>query len=163
MEKKEFIEAGRIVNTHGVAGEVKIEVWLDSPKFFKSFKTIYLANGEALKVLSTKTHKGFIIAKIEGVDDINAAMRLKGKDVSIRRDDAALPRGAFFLQDIIGATVVEENGREVGKLVEIMECPASNIYVVKGETEHLIPAVPEFIMSTDAEAGIITVRLIEGM
>jgi 16S rRNA processing protein RimM len=56
-----------------------------------------------------------------------------------------------------------ENGREVGKLVEIMERPASNIYVVKGDTEHLIPAVPEFIMSTDAEAGIITVRLIEGM
>ena len=163
MEKKEFIEAGRIVNTHGVAGEVKIEVWLDSAKFFKSFKTIYLAKGEALKVLSTKTHKGFIIAKIEGVEDINAAMRLKGKDVFIRREDAALPRGAFFLQDIIGATVVEENGREVGKLVEIMERPASNIYVVKGETEHLIPAVPEFIMSTDAEAGIITVRLIEGM
>ena len=163
MEKKEFIEAGRIVNTHGVAGEVKIEVWLDSAKFFKSFKTIYLAKGEALKVLSTKTHKGFIIAKIEGVEDINAAMRLKGKDVFIRREDAALPRGAFFLQDIIGATVVEENGREVGKLVEIMERPASNIYVVKGETEHLIPAVPEFVMSTDAEAGIITVRLIEGM
>ena len=163
MEKKEFIEAGRIINTHGVAGEVKIEVWLDSPKFFKSFKTLYLKNGEELKVLSTKTHKGFIIAKLEGIDDINAAMRLKGKDVSIRRSDAALPRGAFFLQDIIGATVVEENGREVGKLVEIMERPASNIYVVKGEEEHLIPAVPEFIMSTDAEAGIITVRLIEGM
>ena len=163
MEKKEFIEAGRIVNTHGVMGEVKIEVWLDSAKFFKSFKTVYLAKGEALKVLSTKTHKGFIIAKVEGVDDINAAMRLKGKDVFIRREDAALPRGAFFLQDIIGATVVEEDGREVGKLVEIMERPASNIYVVKGETEHLIPAVPEFIMSTDAEAGVITVRLIEGM
>ena len=146
-----------------MAGEVKIEVWLDSPKFFKSFKTLYLKNGEELKVLSTKTHKGFIIAKLEGIDDINAAMRLKGKDVSIRRSDAALPRGAFFLQDIIGATVVEENGREVGKLVEIMERPASNIYVVKGEEEHLIPAVPEFIMSTDAEAGIITVRLIEGM
>ena len=163
MEKKEFIEAGRIINTHGVAGEVKIEVWLDSPKFFKSFKSLYLKNGEELKVVSTKTHKGFIIAKLEGIDDINAAMRLKGKDVSIRRSDAALPRDAFFLQDIIGATVVEENGREVGKLVEIMERPASNIYLVKGEEEHLIPAVPEFIMSTDAEAGIITVRLIEGM
>lgn len=163
MEKKEFIEAGRIVNTHGVIGEVKIEVWLDSPQFFKSFKTLYLKSGEALKVLSAKTHKGFVIAKIEGIDDINAAMRLKGKDISIRRTDAALPRGAFFLQDIIGAKVVEENGNEVGTLVEIMERPASNIYVVKGREEHLIPAVPEFIMSTDAEAGIITVRLIEGM
>ena len=163
MEKKEFIEAGRIVNTHGVQGEVKIEVWLDSPQFFKSFKTLYTPKGEALKVLSAKTHKGFVIAKLEGIDDINAAMVLKGKDVSVRRSDAALPKGAFFLQDIIGASVVEENGREVGKLVEIMERPASNIYVVKGEEEHLIPAVPEFIMSTDAEQGIIKVKLIEGM
>lgn len=163
MEKKEYIEAGRIVNTHGVVGEVKIEVWLDSPKFFRSFKSIYTAKGEELKVLSSKTHKGFVIAKLEGVDDINAAMVLKGKDVFVRRSDAALPRGAFFLQDIIGAKVVEENGNEVGTLVEIMERPASNIYVVKGKEEHLIPAVPEFIMSTDAEAGVITVRLIEGM
>ena len=163
MEKKEFIEAGRIVNTHGVIGEVKIEVWLDSPQFFRSFKKLYTKAGEELKVISAKTHKGFVIAKLEGIDSINDAMRLKGKDISIRRSDAALPRGAFFLQDIIGARVVDENGAEIGKLVEIMERPASNIYVVKGREEHLIPAVPEFIMSTDAEACVITVRLIEGM
>lgn len=163
MEKKEFIEAGRIVNTHGVVGEVKIEVWLDSPKFLRSFKKLYTKAGEELTVVSSKTHKGFVIAKLEGIDSINDAMRLKGKDISIRRSDAALPRGAFFLQDIIGAKVVDEQGREIGTLVEIMERPASNIYVVKGSEEHLIPAVPEFVMSTDAEAGIITVRLIEGM
>ena len=117
MEKKEFIEAGRIINTHGVAGEVKIEVWLDSPKFFKSFKTLYLKNGEELKVLSTKTHKGFIIAKLEGIDDINAAMRLKGKDVSIRRSDAALPRGAFFIhREAAGlSNVMEQSGPAQGK------------------------------------------------
>ena len=163
MEKKEFIEAGRIVNTHGVAGEVKIEVWLDSPQFFKSFKKLYTKAGEELKVLSARTHKGFVIAKLDGIGDINEAMRLKGKDVSIRRSDAALPKGAFFLQDIIGAKVVDEDGNEIGTLVEIMERPSSNIYVVKGETEHLIPAVPEFVMSTDIDSGLVTVRLIEGM
>ncbi len=163
MERKEFIEAGRIVNTHGVIGEVKIEVWLDSPQFFKSFRKLYLKSGEELKVISAKTHKGFVIARLEGIEDINAAMRLKGKELSIRRSDAALPKGAFFLQDIIGAKVVEEDGREVGTLVEIMERPSSNIYVVKGENEHLIPAVPEFIMSTNIDEGTIIVRLIEGM
>lgn len=163
MEKKEFIEAGRIVNTHGVAGEVKIEVWLDSPQFFKSFKKLYTKAGEELKVLSARTHKGFVIAKLDGIGDINEAMRLKGKDVSIRRSDAALPKGAFFLQDIIGAKVVDEGGNEIGTLVEIMERPSSNIYVVKGEIEHLIPAVPEFVMSTDIDSGLVTVRLIEGM
>ncbi len=163
MEKKALIEAGRIVNTHGVRGEVKIEVWLDSPQFFKSFKRLVLDSGEELKVLGAKTHKGFVIGRIEGVDDVNAAMRLKGKNVSVRREDAVLPKGAVFLQDIIGAKVVDEEGREIGILSEVMETPASNIYVVKGESEHLIPAVPEFIKKTDAENGVVTVHLIEGM
>ena len=163
MEKKPLIEAGRIVNTHGVQGEVKIEVWLDSPQFLKSFKRLVLESGEELKVLGTKTHKGFVIARLEGVGDVNAAMRLKGKTVSIRREDAALPRGAFFLQDILGARVADEEGKEIGTLVDILETPASNVYVVRGETEHLIPAVPEFIKKTDADAGLITVHLIEGM
>lgn len=162
MEKREFIDAGRIANTHGVAGEVKIEVWLDSPKFFRSFKRIYLGERE-MKVVSARTHKDFVIAKLEGIDDINAAMALKGREVTVRREDAALPHGAFFLQDILGARVVDEDGNEIGELVEIMERPASNVYVVKGETEHLIPAVPEFVLATDAENGVITVRLIEGM
>ena len=163
MEKKALIEAGRIVNTHGVRGEVKIEVWLDSPQFFKSFKRLVLETGEEKKILSAKTQKGFVIAALEGVADVNAAMTLKGKTVSVYRADAALPHGAFFLQDIIGAKVVDEDGNEIGTLTDVMETPASNIYVVQGETEHLIPAVPEFIKKTDADAGVITVHLIGGM
>lgn len=162
MEKKEFVEAGRIVNTHGVAGEVKIEVWLDSPEFMKKFKRLVL-DGRELRVASARVHKGFLIAKLEGVDDINAAMPLKGRVVSIHREDARLPKGTFFLQDIIGAAVVDESGGKIGTLTDVMEGPAGNIYIVSGEREHLIPAVPEFIRSTDAEAGLITVRLIEGM
>ena len=113
--------------------------------------------------MSGRVHKGFLIAKLEGVDDINAAMPLKGKTLHIKRADARLPKGAFFIQDIIGAQVIDENGAEVGTLTEVMETPAGNVYVVKGEQEHLIPAVPELVMSTDADAGIITVHLIEGM
>lgn len=162
MEKREYIEAGRITNTHGVAGEVKIEVWLDSPEFLKKFKRVF-QDGRELKIVSARVHKGFLITGFEGVEDINAAMALKGKTIEILRKDAKLPKGAYFLQDIIGAKVVDEEGREIGVLTEVMERPASNIYVVKGETEHMIPVVPEFIMSTDPEAGVITVRLIEGM
>lgn len=162
MEKQEYIEAGRITNTHGVAGEVKIEVWLDSPAFLKTFRRIFL-DGRAFPVLSAKVHKGFLIAKLEGVADVNAAMALKGRTVHILRQDAKLPRGAYFIQDIIGAKVQDEQGREIGTLTEVLERPASNIYVVRGEEEHLIPAVPAFILSTDPEAGVITVRMIEGM
>lgn len=163
MEKSPLIEAGRIVNTHAVRGEVKIEVWLDSPQYFKSFKRLVTDTGEELRVVEARAHKGFVIARLEGVDDVNAAMRLKGRTVSVRREDAALPKGAFFLQDILGARVVDEQGKEIGVLTEILERPAANVYVVRGETEHLIPAVPEFIKKTDADAGVVTVRLIEGM
>ena len=163
MEKKAFIEAGRIVNTHGVQGEVRIEVWLDSPQFLKSFKRLYTGAGQELRVVSARVHKGSVIARLEGVDDVNAAMALKNRTVSIRREDAKLPKGAFFLQDILGARVVDDDGNEIGVLRDVMETPASRIYVVKGETEHLIPAVPEFIKKTDADAGIVTVHLIGGM
>ena len=150
------------MNTHGVNGEVKIEVWLDSPAFMRRFKKIYL-DGEAREVLSAKVQKNFLIVKLQGTEDVNAAMRLKGRIVTIDRADARLPKGAFFLQDILGAQVVDEQGNPVGILADILETPASRIYVVKGETEHLIPVVPEFVMATDAEAGVITVHLIEGM
>lgn len=164
MEKQNYIdiEAGRITNTHGVNGEVKIEVWLDSPAFLKKFDRLFL-EGQERKLLSARVHKGFLIAKLEGIGDVNAAMALKGKTVHILRSDAKLPKGAYFLQDIIGASVQDEQGREIGLLTEVLERPASNIYVVQGAEEHLIPAVPEFILSTDPEAGVITVRLIEGL
>ena len=162
MEKAPFIEAGRITNTHGVAGEVKIEVWLDSPQLLRRCGRVFL-DGAERKILSGKVQKNFLIAKLEGTEDVNAAMALKGKTVLIHREDARLPAGSYFLQDSLGARVVDETGAEIGVLTEVLERPASNVYVVQGETEHLIPAVPAFILATDPAAGVITVRLIEGM
>lgn len=162
MEKKQYIEAGKIVNTHGVKGEVKIQVWLDSPDFMRKFKTVYI-DEKGVKINSARVHKGFLIAKLDGADDINAAMSLKNKTVYIDRADAPLKKGEYFLCDIIGAEVVTEDGAKLGVLADILETPASDIYIVRGETEHMIPAVPEFILNTDAENGVITVRLIDGM
>ena len=159
---KEYVEAGRIVNTHGVGGEVKIEVWLDSPEYFRSFKRLYL-NGAEKKILSARVHKSFVIARLDGVEDLNAAMALKGKTVEILRADAHLKEGEFFVQDILGFRVVDERGTEIGTLVDAEETPASMIYVVKGEKEHLIPAVREFILGIDARREEIRVHLIEGM
>ena len=160
--KYKFIEAGEIVNTHGVRGEVKIMPWTDTPEFLRAIKTLYI-DGRAVRVLAARVHKGAVLATLEGVADVNAAMRLKGKRVFIDRDDAALPEGRFFIQDIIGAEVVTETGERVGTLTEAIDAPAGMIYVVRGDAEHLIPAVPEFILHTDVDNGVITVRLIEGM
>ena len=159
---KQYVEAGKIVNTHGINGEVKIEVWLDSPAFFKTFKRLFI-NGAEKRVLSAREHKRFIIARLEGVEDINAAMALKGKTIEILRADARMKDGEFFVQDILGFTVVDEEGHTVGKLVDAFETPASMLYVVRGESEHLIPAVREFIVGIDAEKEEIRVHLIEGM
>ncbi|HIW16067.1 MAG TPA: ribosome maturation factor RimM [Firmicutes bacterium] len=161
-EKKQFLEAGRIVNTHGVRGEVKIQPWADSPEFLKDFGTLYI-DGAPVKVRSARVHKGCVIASLEDIDDVNGAMRLKGKLVSIDRRDAKLPEGGYFIQDIIGARVVDENGAEVGTLAEVLNLPGSDVYVVRGEREILIPAVPQFILSRDIDAGVITVRMMEGL
>lgn len=162
MERSKFLEAGEIVNTHGVRGEVKILPWTDSAEYLRGFKTLYI-NEKPYAVKSSFVHKGCVIAALEGIDDVNAAMALKGRTVCFARADARLPEGHFFLADIIGARVVTEDGTAVGELADIIENPTQNVYVVKGEREHLIPAVPEFILRTDAENGVVTVRLIEGM
>ncbi len=162
MEKEKYLESGRIVNTHGVRGEVKIEPWADSPEFLLGFDTLYI-DARAVKVRSARVHGRFVIAALEGVDDVNGAMALKGKVVRIDRDSVSLPEGRVFIADIIGARVVSETGEELGVLAEVMERPANNVYVVRGKREILIPDTPEFILSLDAENGLVTVRLIEGM
>ena len=160
MEK--YLEAGIICNTHGIKGEVKIQPWADSAEFLKKFKYLYI-DGKPYELISGKVHKQCLIAELKGVSGVNEAMTLKNKIVSIDRSEAKLPIGAFFIQDIIGASVVDESGKELGKLSDVLELPAGNVYVVMGEREILIPAVPQFIINTDVSAGLVTVRLIDGM
>ena len=162
--KQAYIEAGRITNTHGVRGEVKIEVWLDTAEDLKHYRRIFI-DGQERKLLSTRPQNRFAIARLEGVENVNEAMPLKGKTVYIAREDAPLPPGGYFLQDLLDARVVREDGTPVGVLTEILERPANNVYVVNDPEgkEILIPAVPAFILGADAEEGVVTVRLLEGM
>ena len=162
--KQAYIEAGRITSTHGVHGEVKIEVWLDTPEDLKHYRRIFI-DGQERKLLSVRQQNRFVIVKLHQIDDINAAQPLKGKTVFIAREDAPLPPGGYFLQDLLDAKVVLEDGSPVGVLTEILERPANNVYVVTDPDgkEILIPVVPAFIIRADAENGIVTVRLLEGM
>ena len=162
MAKEPYLEAGKILNTFGVRGEVKLDPWCDSAEFLKPLKTLYI-DGAPRAVASSRVHKGMLIVRFADVEDVNGAMLLKNKIVYFARSDVHLPKGRHFVADLLGAAVVDEQGAEIGKLTEVLDMPAGQVYVVQGETEHTIPAVPEFILSTDPEAGVITVRLIEGM
>ena len=162
--KERYLETGKIVNTHGIAGEVKILPWADAPDFLLDFDTLYI-DGKPVKLLAARVHKNCVLAKLEGVDDVNAAMRLRDKVVSIDREDVELEEGTFFLADIMGLEVRDaDTGEVLGQIADILTPPASNVYVVKGgAAEHMIPAVPEFIVETNVDEGFIRVRLIEGM
>ena len=162
MERSQYLEAGRIVNTHGLHGEIKIEPWDDGPLFFRQIKTLYI-DGSPIRLLSSRPQGTFVLARLEGIEDLGAAMRLKNKIISIDRDEAPLPEGSFFLADLIGLSVVSDAGEPLGRLTEVLQRPANNVYVVRGERERLIPAVPEFIVRTDIDSGVMTVHLIKGM
>ena len=162
MDQAKFLECGRIVNTHGIHGEVKIVPWADSPEFLCSLPTLYI-DEKPYAVRSARPHKGSVLALLEGVDDVNAAMLLKNKVVWLARTDVALEEGAFFLADLIGLRVVDETGAELGVLSEVLSPSIQQIYVVKGQREIMIPAVPEFILETNVPEGYVKVHLIEGM
>ena len=162
--KNRFLEAGQIVNTHGVQGEVKIVPWCDSPEFLCSFDTLYI-DGAPVTVRASRPHKGNVLARLEGVEDVNAAMRLKNKVVSIDRTGVVLPEGRHFLADLIGLRVIDDDtGEELGILEEVLTPPAHEVYVVRGGgKEYLIPAVDAFLRGTDVDAGWVRVHRIEGM
>ena len=150
--KHRYLEAGKIVNTHGIAGEVKILPWADDPAFLLDFDTLYI-DGQPVSLLGARVHKNCVLAK------------LKNKVVFIDREDAELEEGAFFLADLMGLEVRDaDSGEVLGQIADILTPPASNVYVVTGgKQDHMIPAVPEFIVETNIDEGYLRVRLIEGM
>ncbi len=162
--KNQFLEAGQIVNTHGIKGEVKIMPWADSPEFLCAFDTLYM-DGKPVKLLAARPHKTMVLAALEGVDTVEKAMKLKGKVLSIDRTGVTLPDGRHFLADLMGLRVLDAaSGEELGVIADILTPPAHEVYVVKGRgKEYMIPAVDAFLAETNVEDGYIKVNLIEGM
>jgi len=161
--KQELIETGKIVNTHGVRGEVKILPWADSPEFLLDFDHFYI-DGTEVEVLSARIHKGCVIAAFDGVSDIKSAAALRNKVISIKKEDANLEEDAYFVADLIGITAIDhETGEKLGQVAEILPLPQGNVYVIRGDREILVPAVPEFIKETNLQDGYVKLRLIEGL
>lgn len=159
--KGRFLEAGEVVGTHGIRGEVKILPWADGPEFLLDFDRLYL-DGKPFEVESSRTHKSLVLVKFQGVDDIETAQKFRGRTVTIDREGLTLEDGAVFIADLIGLPVFSE-GRQIGILREVLTLPGNDVYVVEGEQRYMIPAVSEFLEKVDAEGGEIHVRLIEGM
>ena len=157
--KLEYIEAGEIVTTHGIRGEVKVLPWLDSPEDLCTYRRCRIG-GEDYAILSCRVQKTCNLVKLEGIDTVEAAQALRGKVVELYREDA--PAGITFAAELIGMTVVSQ-GETVGTVTEVLDYPGNQVYVVKGEREYMIPAVREFILHTDMEDNLMEVKLLEGM
>ena len=163
--KKQFLEIGKIVNTHGVRGDVKVQPWCDSPEFLAEFETLYRKDQTPVTVCSAKVHKGCVLMHLKGIDTMEQAELLRGSTLYMDRDDVELEDGAFFIQDVIGLPVYDERvGREIGVVKEIIDGPAGDLYVIKeGSKQHMIPGVPQFLKKVDLENEKITVCTIEGL
>ena len=155
----QFVEAGEIVSTHGVRGEVKVLPWGDGPEFLLEFARVRIA-GADYKVESCRVQKTCNLLKLQGVDTVEAGMALRGKTVQVYREDT--DPELIFAAELIGVKVMEE-GKELGKITEVMDYPGNKVYVVKGEHTYMIPAVRAFVLSTDMDAEIMEVKTIEGM
>ncbi len=155
-----WLEAGRIVGTHGIRGEVKVEPWADEPSFLLGFGRVRLRGAERA-VEQARVHKSQVLLKLAGVDTVEQAAALRGQILSICRDDVRLEDGAVFIADLIGLPVFAD-GEELGRITEVLTLPANDVYVVKGAHEYMIPAVKEFVLSVDLTAGV-TVKRLEGM
>ena len=160
----ETIKIGRIVNAHGIRGEVRVQPEGQDPAFLTRFKTFYL-DGAPMTPTANHVHKSLVLMKFPGVDDMNAALALKGKDLYIRRADAKLPEGACFDAELLGMEVFDAaTGAALGEITRVDPYPAHKVYTVKGDREYLIPAVPEvFIKSVDLDANRMEVQVWEGM
>ncbi len=162
--KLETIEVGRIVNAHGIRGEVRVQPRDGDPTFLTRFKTFYM-DGKPVVPTAKHVHKSLVLMKFPGVDDMNAALDLKEKKLFIRRADAKLPEGEWFDDELLGLQVHDgETGALLGELVAVDAYPAHKVYTVKGAKTYLIPAVRDaFILSVDMDANRMDVRVWEGM
>lgn len=165
--RKEYLECGKIINTHGIAGAVKLECWCDSPEVLAGLKRLFLAEGQGYKeykVLTSSVFKSFVIAKLGCIADIDAAQTLVGQTVYACRGEIALDEGDNFIADLIGLEVKDaSDGHVYGRLKDVINAGASDIYVIETpEGERMMPAVDEFVNKIDLDDGIF-ISPIEGM
>ena len=157
--KLQFIEAGEIVTTHGVKGDMKVLPWVDSPDILCEFDRVRI-DGTQYDIESCRIQKTCNLLKLKGIDTMEAAQAMRGKTVLLYRED--IDDEVIFAAELIGVEVFCD-GEKLGEITEVLDYPGNSVYVVKGKYEYMIPAVKQFILSTDLESNTMQVQIIEGM
>jgi 16S rRNA processing protein RimM len=157
--KLEFIEAGEIVTTHGVKGEVKVMPWVDGPEILCEFDRCRIA-GKEYEIESCRVQKSCNLVKLSGVDTMEAAQAMRGKVIELYRED--IDDEVIFAAELIGVEVYADDAL-LGKITDVLDYPGNSVYVVTGDHEYMIPAVKEFVLSTDLDSNTMQVKIIEGM
>jgi len=155
----DYIEAGEIVNVHGLRGEIKVLCWLDDPEMLCEFDRCRI-NGKEFTMEQVRVQKTCNLVKLEGIDTVEEAQKLRSKTVELFRED--IDDEVIFAAELIGMEVFSD-GEKIGKITEVLSYPGNSVYVVKGQYEYMIPAVSQFILETDMEENTMQVKLIEGM
>ena len=155
----EFLQAGEIVTTHGVRGEIKVLPWCDSADFLLPFRRIMI-DKQAFEVEKCRVQKNCNLMKLKGIDTMEAAQALRGKIIEIFRADA--PADVIFAAELMGVEVFEGD-HFLGTITDVLDYPGNKVYVVSGENEYMIPAVKEFILSIQLEDNKMFIKTLEGM
>lgn len=159
---------GKIVNTHGVKGEIKIYPYTDDLDKFEFFDYLYIEGFGKAKYLieSSRVHKNMVLLKFKGYDDINKITELLNKNVYIERKDSPDDGEGHYVVDLIGCEILDENGDLLGHLKDVLQNTAQDLYEIKKVSDgkiFYIPVVDEFVKQIDIKQKKITVHLIEGM
>ncbi len=168
-EMEEFFQIGIITSTHGLKGEVKVFPTTDDPGRFKRLKKVIVDTGKEridLESEGAKFFKKFVILKFKGLDDINQVEKYCKASLFVTRENAVkLKRDEYYVADLMGLTVQNEDGAEIGVLREVMETGANDVYVIdlKDGRELLLPAIRQCVLEVDVAAGYIRIHILEGL
>lgn len=166
MPKVRFLEAGEVVGTHGVRGEMRVQPWCDSPAALSKIRTLYWdADGRQPVRVSCRPHKTLVLVKAEGIDTVQDAAVRRGQVLYLDRRDMKLPAGRYFIRDLIGLRVIDEDtGEEYGTLTAVSETGANDVYHLDYHgREVLIPAIPSVIRAVDVDGGVMKICPLEGL
>ncbi len=165
--QKQFLETGKITGTHGLKGEVRVQPWADSPEFLSEFDELYLDKGaQKIEITASRVHKHMLIMKIKGVDCVEDAEKLRNKVLYMNRDDVELEDGAYFIQDLLGLDVIDDDsGKTLGALDDVSETGANDVYHVKTPDGRvvLIPVIPDVVKAIDLEKNEIRIFKMKGL